>query len=71
MPCVIGKTDFMMWVKQHVGMKSQVILTISCVRPNHSSLDNRVPEEYGGMKYRGECVWEYEIEGFWSTRKCD
>ena len=56
-----------MWVKQHVGMKSQVILTISCVRPNHSSLDNRVPEEYGGMKYGGECIWEYEIEGFWST----
>ena len=56
-----------MWVKQHVGMKSQVILTISSVEIYDSSLENRVPEEYGGMKYGGECIWEYEIEGFWST----
>ena len=57
----------MKWVKQRIGMKSQVILTISSVEIYDSSLENRVPEEYGGMKYGGECIWEYEIEGFWST----
>ena len=60
----------MEYVKAHVGRKEQIVLTISSIRCNHSSLENRVPEEFGGMHYGGECVWEYEIEGFWSTCEC-
>ena len=30
---------------------------------------NRVPEPFDGYHYAGECVWVYEIEGFWSTCK--
>ena len=57
----------MQYLKGHVGRKSTVVLTIRCIHCNHSCVDNGIPEEYGGMKYGGECVWEYEIEGFWST----
>ena len=57
----------MEYVKAHVGSKEQIVLTISSDEIYDSPLENRVPEEYGGMKYGGECIWEYEIEGFWST----
>ena len=30
-------------------------------------VEDRKPVEYGGFHYGGECVWEYEIEGIWST----
>ena len=67
MPCVIGGVDYMQYVKGHVVRKSTVTLTIRCIHCDHSCVDNGIPEEYGGMKYGGECIWEYEIEGFWST----
>ena len=70
MPCIVDGFDYMEYVKKHVGTKSNVIRTISSSRHDHLSLENRVPEEYGGMHYGGECVWEYEIEGFWSTCEC-
>ncbi|KAK8824633.1 hypothetical protein WA577_007029, partial [Blastocystis sp. JDR] len=56
-PCIIGKDDQMYFVKQEVGKMSKLTVTIK----------NRKPVEYGGMHEGGECVWEYEIEGFWST----
>ncbi|KAK8824176.1 hypothetical protein WA556_003500 [Blastocystis sp. ATCC 50177/Nand II] len=56
-PCVIGKDDQMYYVKQEVGNTSKLTVTIK----------NRKPVEYGVMHEGGECVWEYEIEGFWST----
>ena len=64
---MIGGVDYMQYVKAHIGRKSTVVLTIRIIPCNHSFIDNGVPEEHGGMKYGGECVWEYETEGLWST----
>ena len=69
MPCVIGGVDYMQYVKGHVGRKSTVTLTIRCIHCDHSCVDNGIPEEYGGMKYEGECIWEYEIEESSPTRE--
>mgnify|MGYP007020476930 FL=1 len=67
-PCVIGKDDQMYYVKQEVGKTSKLTVTISICGLEWWCIENRKPVEYGGMHEGGECVWEYEIEGFWSTR---
>lgn len=60
----------MQYLKGHVGRKSTVVLTIRCIHCNHSCVDNGIPEEYSGMKYGGECVWEDKLEESSSTREC-
>ena len=67
-PCVIGKDDQMYYVKQEVGKTSKLTVTISACRLRWWCIECKKPVEYGGMHEGGECVWEYEIEGFWSTR---
>ena len=66
-PCVINGTDYMLFVKEEVNKTSSLTVTISARGEKISCVENRKPLEYGEMHYGGECVWEYEIEGFWST----
>ncbi|KAK8810997.1 hypothetical protein WA556_004139, partial [Blastocystis sp. ATCC 50177/Nand II] len=56
-PCVIDEVDVMEFYKRQVGKTSAINVEIK----------DRKPVEYGGFHYGGECVWEYEIEGIWST----
>ena len=67
MPCIIDGVDAMQMMKDRVGRKAAISLTISDAMFRGLWIENRVPEEYDGMHYGGKCVWEYEIEGFWST----
>ncbi|KAK8832007.1 hypothetical protein WA577_005106, partial [Blastocystis sp. JDR] len=56
-PCVINGDDQFKYLKQSIGLKSTVSVTIK----------NGVPEEFEDFHYAGKCVWVYEVEGFWST----
>ena len=67
-PCYLGTIDLMYYAKQNVGKQSNLTVTIGTHHTILSWIENKKPVEYGGMHEGGECIWEYEIEGFWSTR---
>lgn len=66
-PCVIGGSDEWRYVKEGINTTSSMEVTIRCVLWFVWGVGNRVPEPFDDFHYAGECVWVYEIEGFWST----
>ncbi|KAK8794038.1 hypothetical protein WA171_003165 [Blastocystis sp. BT1] len=56
-PCVINGDDQWKYIREQIGFKS----TFDVV------MNGKKPETSGNYAYGGKCVWNYEIEGIWST----